>query len=177
MYCKECGKEIADDSIFCSFCGTKLKDVIKQTEKNNADTDENSAIAELFYNKKLSAPTNLTVRNLFDSKEWWNGELYIGSNAIFLCNSETFDAQSICSFFLTCFDNFWYEVSEDNIPHCFKSAIKSALSDYKQKKSGDLYMVSVTEMKKYARELGCIVQITGRSYKYIVGVIRYLNNG
>jgi uncharacterized membrane protein YvbJ len=24
MYCKKCGKQIDDDSMFCSFCGTKV---------------------------------------------------------------------------------------------------------------------------------------------------------
>lgn len=27
MYCKECGKEIADNSKFCQFCGKKLENV------------------------------------------------------------------------------------------------------------------------------------------------------
>lgn len=26
MYCKNCGKEISDDSVFCQFCGKKLND-------------------------------------------------------------------------------------------------------------------------------------------------------
>jgi len=31
MYCKNCGKEINDDVIFCSYCATKIL--------NNIDTD------------------------------------------------------------------------------------------------------------------------------------------
>lgn len=29
MYCKHCGKQIADESKFCPFCGTDLQDVTR----------------------------------------------------------------------------------------------------------------------------------------------------
>jgi hypothetical protein len=32
MYCKKCGAEIDNDSVFCSFCGTKQSDRIKEDE-------------------------------------------------------------------------------------------------------------------------------------------------
>ena len=27
MYCKHCGKEIADDSVFCQYCGGELQEL------------------------------------------------------------------------------------------------------------------------------------------------------
>lgn len=173
MFCKQCGKEISEESHFCSFCGANVKDIINEAEKNSYVDSE---VSELFYNKRHSFPVNLTIRSLFDSREWWKGELQIASNAVFLCCSETFDVQSICNYFLNCYDNLWHETSDDNIPACFSSAINSALHDFKHRKAGTLYIVNVKEIQKYVRELCCIVQITGRSYKYIVGVIKYLND-
>lgn len=43
MYCKECGKEIADDSKFCSFCGKaqmaeKELEMTEATEPAKAET-------------------------------------------------------------------------------------------------------------------------------------------
>ncbi len=37
MYCKKCGIKIADDSVFCSVCGTK-QDIIKIPTKEETDT-------------------------------------------------------------------------------------------------------------------------------------------
>ena len=70
MFCKQCGKEISEESHFCSFCGANVKDIINESEKNSYVDSE---ISELFYNKRHSFPANLTIRSLFDSKEWWNG--------------------------------------------------------------------------------------------------------
>ena len=33
MYCKKCGKEIPDDSVFCLYCGTNLKESITESPK------------------------------------------------------------------------------------------------------------------------------------------------
>ncbi len=46
MYCKHCGKQITDDSLFCQFCGGKQdapsaiedRHVVKNTSNNNADS-------------------------------------------------------------------------------------------------------------------------------------------
>lgn len=32
MYCKHCGKEIADDSKFCQYCGGKIDDIISPSQ-------------------------------------------------------------------------------------------------------------------------------------------------
>ena len=33
MYCKKCGKEIPDDSVFCLYCGTNLKESITESPR------------------------------------------------------------------------------------------------------------------------------------------------
>lgn len=32
MYCKNCGKEIADDAIFCQYCGSAQTDELEKKE-------------------------------------------------------------------------------------------------------------------------------------------------
>jgi phenylpyruvate tautomerase PptA (4-oxalocrotonate tautomerase family) len=34
MYCNKCGKQIADDSIFCNYCGIKIKSTIDNENKD-----------------------------------------------------------------------------------------------------------------------------------------------
>ena len=41
MYCKHCGKEIADDSQYCRYCGTNL--VEEKNDFNNADDAKGTA--------------------------------------------------------------------------------------------------------------------------------------
>lgn len=44
MYCKNCGKEIADDSTYCSYCSTRQVDLNQVTTESialNADSDHN----------------------------------------------------------------------------------------------------------------------------------------
>lgn len=40
MYCKKCGKKIDDDSIYCTYCGTKqsngIEKVISEEESNES---------------------------------------------------------------------------------------------------------------------------------------------
>ena len=80
MYCKECGKEIDEDSIFCSFCGTKVNDARNKSSEENESlqNNENSEIFKLIFNKMLAFPVSLTSRHLVNSKEWWKyrRELY-----------------------------------------------------------------------------------------------------
>ena len=50
MYCKHCGKQITDDSLYCQFCGGK-QDVEEPTEKNDDKNIKLSVNSE----NKLSA--------------------------------------------------------------------------------------------------------------------------
>ena len=38
MYCKRCGKEIEDDSIFCKYCGTSTKEI--KTEEYKVSSED-----------------------------------------------------------------------------------------------------------------------------------------
>lgn len=37
MYCSQCGKEISDDSKFCTFCGNKCKFNVNNAEKKESE--------------------------------------------------------------------------------------------------------------------------------------------
>lgn len=37
MYCNKCGKQIVDDSIFCSYCGIKVEQVIQEDSPKSKD--------------------------------------------------------------------------------------------------------------------------------------------
>lgn len=41
MYCKHCGKQIADDSSFCQYCGGKVMDE-SLSQESNTDLPTNS---------------------------------------------------------------------------------------------------------------------------------------
>ena len=34
MYCRQCGKEISSDSVFCEYCGTQIDDTTGQKVDN-----------------------------------------------------------------------------------------------------------------------------------------------
>ena len=45
MYCKHCGKQIADDSTFCQYCGGKV-DTPAQEPKEDSTVEQNEQPAE-----------------------------------------------------------------------------------------------------------------------------------
>ncbi len=64
MYCKSCGKQIDDDSIFCSFCGTKHNKSfnsvveethIRHTEKKQVENKKAIEKYDLTYEKEKGA--------------------------------------------------------------------------------------------------------------------------
>lgn len=64
MYCKSCGKQIDDDSEFCSFCGTKLSASFKHTENPIQQTE-----AKKKENKKVKENYDLTDKKNTDKNE------------------------------------------------------------------------------------------------------------
>lgn len=47
MYCKHCGKEIADDSKFCKFCGNGVADSLNQESSTPKPSPANEKTSEL----------------------------------------------------------------------------------------------------------------------------------
>lgn len=44
MYCKKCGKQIADDSVFCSYCGASVEQVANnESDKNKEGSNVSSS--------------------------------------------------------------------------------------------------------------------------------------
>lgn len=62
MYCKHCGKQIADDSKFCQYCGGKQDDASTPT---NQETKPEESKEE----KVVEIPT--IKANLSDNTKWW----------------------------------------------------------------------------------------------------------
>ena len=58
MYCRFCGKELPNDSVFCPICGTKLKNTAVNDELEDKDTD-NVALSEATDNIETEAPTGI----------------------------------------------------------------------------------------------------------------------
>lgn len=46
MYCRKCGKQIADDSSFCSFCGTEVYPIGKEDVKHLTLLDRFKAMSK-----------------------------------------------------------------------------------------------------------------------------------
>ena len=67
MYCKKCGKKIADDSVFCQYCGT-AQDAI------NKDTSVNEATITTDGIKKDTPPkTKFLISKLSEKQKVWLG--------------------------------------------------------------------------------------------------------
>lgn len=58
MYCKECGKEIANDSKFCNHCGTRQDSSINEKKEPKKIILE---VPEVVFNNKLSKGTKLFI--------------------------------------------------------------------------------------------------------------------
>lgn len=62
MYCKHCGKQIADDSKFCQYCGGNQEDsTTKSSTKVSSDSSEQKKVVEI----------PIIKSNLSDTTKWW----------------------------------------------------------------------------------------------------------
>lgn len=62
MYCKHCGKQIADDSKFCQHCGGNLEDIITTSTTEVASESPSKE-------KVVEIPT--IKANFTDTTKWW----------------------------------------------------------------------------------------------------------
>lgn len=63
MYCKHCGKEIADDSKFCQHCGGKIDEILESSQKDSEHESNDSLKADTAINQ----PNN----NFFVRYRWY----------------------------------------------------------------------------------------------------------
>ena len=89
MYCKHCGKEIADDSKFCQHCGGKQEDSFASPTNNEVKSEEPKK-----QEKVIEIPTIKT--NLSDNQKKWIG-IYVAwalLNFIFIFIKGTYDGSN-----------------------------------------------------------------------------------
>ena len=70
MYCKKCGNQIDDDSVFCSHCGVKLNQVnnIKNIDEEKQVTSTNhtpSVITDKIKEDKMPLLPKALIKNKF----------------------------------------------------------------------------------------------------------------
>jgi hypothetical protein len=160
MFCKECGKKIDDDSHFCSYCGTKIKNNFQLNTTDTESSIVSSEFCKLLSDKIELMPKILTNRG------------YIYSEAIFLCENNLYDIQTIKS----AFSYLWQSesfISNEGVPEIFKTAITYAISDYKNISEGDYFFVAITETRRYLRSINCIVQVFNDHFEYIIGIVHH----
>lgn len=76
MYCNKCGKQIADDSIFCNYCGIKIDIPLKEESTDNKDTLIINACKECI-KKHLKSPSTV-IFNTVEIKDYDNfGRIYL----------------------------------------------------------------------------------------------------
>lgn len=109
MYCKHCGKQIADNSIFCQYCGSKQDDAATLNQELNP-TQESS-------NKKvIEIPTIKT--NFSDKTKWWiiGSAIWIVLNLYWLFAGDKYSSASehFMPFYIDGLDNngSYYDISE-----------------------------------------------------------------
>lgn len=64
MYCFKCGKQIVDDSIFCSYCGIRVSDV---NQEDNSITNEDELVINACkecIKKHLRAPSTVSFASV-----------------------------------------------------------------------------------------------------------------
>ena len=73
MYCNKCGKQIAGDSIFCSYCGSKIE------EMENTNSKENMIIEACkdCIKKHLKSPSSVIFQTVEIKDEDNYGRIYL----------------------------------------------------------------------------------------------------
>ena len=82
MYCNKCGKQIADDSVFCSYCGTKIEIQDEDIEPKSQDDIIISACKDCII-KHLKAPSTVQFQivEIQDRDDYGRIYLYVEIDA------------------------------------------------------------------------------------------------
>lgn len=108
MYCKKCGKQIADDSVFCQFCGS-AQNIIANENSHSLDK------------QNLSNRIRLTIRRLNGKYKFWIGVyfVWVSLNLFFVLFGNSFSEANMFFFpfsrqshSFSYFDLKYYDVSE-----------------------------------------------------------------
>lgn len=65
MYCKHCGKEISEDSVFCKYCGEK------QDENTNTVSDSVDSKSEIIKKPEVIISIPKIKSELTENQKWW----------------------------------------------------------------------------------------------------------
>ena len=65
MYCKHCGKEITEDSVFCKYCGEK------QDENTNTVSDSVDSKSEITKKPEVIISIPKIKSELTENQKWW----------------------------------------------------------------------------------------------------------
>ena len=142
MYCKHCGKEIADDSKFCQHCGGKQEDSFASPTNNEVRSEEPKK-----QEKVIEIPTIKT--NLSDNQKKWIG-IYVAwalLNFIFIFIKGTYDGSNRYFFpFQASGGNTWdleyYDFSEFLVYAILLPLIVFFIYKYKEKISKYIEKIS-----------------------------------
>lgn len=142
MYCKHCGKEIADDSKFCQHCGGKQEDSFASPTNNEVKSEEPKK-----QEKVIEIPTIKT--NLSDNQKKWIG-IYVAwalLNFIFIFIKGTYDGSNRYFFpFQASGGNTWdleyYDFSEFLVYAILLPLIVFFIYKYKEKISKYIEKIS-----------------------------------
>ena len=142
MYCKYCGKEIADDSKFCQHCGGKQEDSFASPTNNEVKSEEPKK-----QEKVIEIPTIKT--NLSDNQKKWIG-IYVAwalLNFIFIFIKGNYDGSNRYFFpFQASGGNTWdleyYDFSEFLVYAILLPLIVFFIYKYKEKISKYIEKIS-----------------------------------
>lgn len=197
MFCNQCGKEISENSRFCSFCGNPVmneeKEIINEenkkyelldSEKNDLKIPDDLKEDFTFLSNKFQLlPDNTTRRTVFS----WNsssGYETVWSDAIYLGKRNDFDISKLVNALTLFTGEESQEYTKNDIVDKVSLSIKAALQDYNKKNKGDLFIINLIESikidkiskkKSIARCINCLIEITGLrgKYNYISGRLFY----
>lgn len=197
MFCNQCGKEISENSRFCSFCGNPVmneeKEIINEenkkselldSEKNDLKIPDDLKEDLTFLSNKFQLlPDNTTRRTVFA----WNsssGYETVWSDAIYLGKRNDFDISKLVNALTLFTGEESQEYTKNDIVDKVSLSIKAALQDYNKKNKGDLFIINLIESikidkiskkKSIGRCINCLIEITGLGgkYNYISGRLFY----